>query len=135
MGTLQSLDLLYNDRFTNRETLYSPVSVIGCVVFAFGMYTNIRCDNILRNLRKPGETGYKIPRGFMFEYISGANLWGEVVEWTGFAIATRGLGAIVFACFCWVGIGSRCVATHKWYLTKFAGDYPSQRKHLIPFLW
>jgi hypothetical protein len=27
------------------------------------MVINIHSDHILRNLRKPGETGYKIPRG------------------------------------------------------------------------
>ena len=27
----------------------------------------------------------------MFEYVSGANFFGEIVEWTGFAIATWSL--------------------------------------------
>lgn len=134
-GTLQSLELLYSGRYEDTAELYSPLAIIGYVVFAFGMYTNIRCDYILRNLRAPGDTGYKIPEGFMFEYISGANLWGEVIEWTGFAIATRGLGATVFAVFCWIGIGSRCIATHTWYLKKFGDEYPKGRKHLIPFVW
>jgi 3-oxo-5-alpha-steroid 4-dehydrogenase 1 len=39
-------------------------------------------------LRKPGETGYKIPTGGLFDYITGANFFGEIVEWTGFAIAS-----------------------------------------------
>ena len=33
------------------------------VLFVFGMVVNIHSDHILRNLRKPGETGYKIPQG------------------------------------------------------------------------
>ena len=32
-------------------------------MFVAGMIINIHSDHILRNLRKPGETGYKIPRG------------------------------------------------------------------------
>jgi 3-oxo-5-alpha-steroid 4-dehydrogenase 1 len=52
-----------------------------------GMWINIQSDGILRNLRKPGETGYKIPRGGLFRYVSGANFLGEIVEWSGFAIA------------------------------------------------
>merc|ERR1712228_357846 len=98
-GTLQSLDLLYGDYYNGFSETWSLRSILGCMIFFFGMCTNIHSDSILRNLRKPGETGYKIPKGGMFEYISGANLWGEVVEWTGFMIASRGLGATVFAVF------------------------------------
>ncbi|KAI4905887.1 hypothetical protein NFI96_014091 [Prochilodus magdalenae] len=36
--------------------------VIGLVIFFIGMAINIHSDHILRNLRKPGETLYKIPR-------------------------------------------------------------------------
>ena len=32
-------------------------------MFLSGMAINIHSDHILRNLRKPGEKGYKIPKG------------------------------------------------------------------------
>jgi 3-oxo-5-alpha-steroid 4-dehydrogenase 1 len=51
------------------------------------MYTHTQSDAILRNLRKPGETDYKIPKGGAFKFVSGANFLGEILEWTGFAIA------------------------------------------------
>lgn len=35
----------------------------GVILFCTGMFINLQADHILRNLRKPGETGYKIPRG------------------------------------------------------------------------
>lgn len=31
-----------------------------------GMFTNCHSDGILRRLRRPGETGYKIPRGVLW---------------------------------------------------------------------
>lgn len=53
----------------------------GVALMLIGAYINYHSDEILRNLRKPGETGYKVPRGGMFEYVSGANFLGEIVEW------------------------------------------------------
>jgi len=32
-------------------------------MFLFGMAINIHSDAVLRNLRKPNETGYKTPKG------------------------------------------------------------------------
>jgi hypothetical protein len=40
----------------------SPRFVLGVAMFVAGMAINVRHDAILRNLRKPGESGYKIPR-------------------------------------------------------------------------
>lgn len=67
--------------------LWDPRFVVGMACFVAGLLINVQADTILINLRKPGETGYKIPRGGMFEYVSGANFFGETLEWTGFALA------------------------------------------------
>ena len=40
--------------------------IFGTVLCIAGMVINIHSDHVLRNLRKPGETGYKIPRGKNF---------------------------------------------------------------------
>lgn len=87
------------------------------------------------NLRKPGETGYKIPFGGMFNYVTGANYFGEIVEWTGFAIATGfAAPAVSFAIFTLSNIGPRAIGHHKWYKTTFGDKYPKHRKALIPFV-
>ena len=44
---------------------------------------------ILSSLRKPGEKGYKIPQGFLFEYITCANYTMEVCGWLLFTIAVQ----------------------------------------------
>lgn len=111
----------------------SPRFVCGLAIFFIGMAINIHSDHILRNLRRPGETGYKIPRGGMFTYVSGANFFGEIVEWAGFAIACWSLPSSAFFLFAAFNIGPRAIQHHRWYHTKFE-DYPKSRKALIPFV-
>ncbi len=43
--------------------LYGPRFLLGHVMFLVGMAINVHSDHVLRNLRRPGETGYKIPYG------------------------------------------------------------------------
>ena len=49
---------------------WDPRFVVGTLLFFMGMAINIHSDHILRNLRKPGDVGYKIPRG-SYNYITG----------------------------------------------------------------
>uniref|UniRef100_A0A3B3ZK69 3-oxo-5alpha-steroid 4-dehydrogenase (NADP(+)) n=1 Tax=Periophthalmus magnuspinnatus TaxID=409849 RepID=A0A3B3ZK69_9GOBI len=110
-----------------------PCFILGSVLWFFGWIVNMHSDHILRTLRKPGETGYKIPRGGMFEYVSGANFFGEIVEWAGFALAAQSAQSLAFSIFTTVVLSSRAFSHHKWYHEKF-DDYPKKRKVLIPFL-
>ncbi|KTF86347.1 hypothetical protein cypCar_00021981 [Cyprinus carpio] len=107
--------------------------ITGLLMFFTGMAINIHSDYILRNLRKPGEVSYKIPRGGMFELVSCANFFGEIVEWFGYAVATWSFPAFSFALFTFCSIGPRAYHHHRYYLEKFK-DYPKSRKAVIPFL-
>ncbi|XP_070578060.1 3-oxo-5-alpha-steroid 4-dehydrogenase 1-like [Ptychodera flava] len=113
--------------------LHSSVFLTGCLLFFSGMLINLHSDHILRNLRKPGETGYKIPRGGMFEYVSGANFFGESLEWFGWALACNTAQAYAFFFFTICNIGPRALHHHRYYLEKFE-DYPKTRKAFIPFI-
>ena len=96
-----------------------------------GAGINIHSDQILLSLRKPGETGYKIPKGGMFKWISCPNLFGEILEWSGFAILCWNLPALGFAVWTAANLIPRALSHHKWYLEKFS-DYPKERKAVIP---
>ncbi|XP_052598892.1 3-oxo-5-alpha-steroid 4-dehydrogenase 1 isoform X2 [Peromyscus californicus insignis] len=111
----------------------SPCFLTGFALWLIGMVINVHSDHILRNLRKPGETGYKIPRGGLFEYVSAANYFGEIMEWCGFALASWSLQATVFALFTFSTLFTRARQHHQWYHEKFE-DYPKSRKMLIPFV-
>lgn len=125
---------LGNFRIYPVEWLASPQFTIGTVLFFTGMYINIQSDNILINLRQPGETGYKIPQQGLFSYVSCPNLFGEVLEWAGFAILMWNLPGLAFFVWTFANLVPRAISHHKWYLEKFP-DYPKERKAVIPFLW
>ncbi|MEE6465353.1 hypothetical protein FKM82_006532 [Ascaphus truei] len=132
-GYLQSSYLCNHAAFTPSWTR-DPRFITGITVFFSGMFINIYSDHILRHLRKPGETGYKIPRGGLFEYVSGANFFGEILQWSGFAIAGWSLPGAAFAIFTALVLTSRAQQHHQWYLEKFE-DYPKSRKIILPFLY
>ncbi|MFY0652007.1 MAG: DUF1295 domain-containing protein [Cyclobacteriaceae bacterium] len=105
---------------------------IGAIVFALGFYINQRSDSILMNLRKPGETDYKIPIGFLFERISCPNHFGEIIQWLGFSIMAWNWPASTFLIWTLANLLPRSLRHHKWYNDKFE-KYPKDRKAIIPF--
>ena len=110
-----------------------PRFIVGVVIFFFGMILNIKSDDILFSLRDDGSTGYKIPRGGLFEKVSSPNYLGEIIEWIGFAIATWSLAGFTFAIWTFCNLAPRAFAHHRWYKEEFS-DYPEDRKALIPFV-
>ncbi|KAM6916174.1 3-oxo-5-alpha-steroid 4-dehydrogenase 2b isoform 2-T2 [Xenentodon cancila] len=107
---------------------------IGLMIFYIGMAINIHSDYILRNLRKTKEIVYRIPKGGLFEFVSGANYLGEIVEWFGYAVATWSLPTLSFSVFSLCFIGPRAHYHHRFYQEKFE-EYPKFRKALIPFIF
>lgn len=114
--------------------LLDPRFLAGVVLFAAGFAVNRWADERLRGLRRPGETGYRIPRGGLFERVSCPNYLGEIIEWAGWALATWSLAGLAFAVWTFANLAPRAWANHRWYLRNFE-DYPPNRKALIPWLW
>ena len=113
--------------------LYDLRFIIGTILFIFGMTINRVADRDLIRLRKPGETGYKIPQNGLFKYVSCPNHFGEIVEWVGFAILTWSLPALAFAIWSISNVIPRSLDHHKWYKNNFK-NYPKDRKAVIPYL-
>ncbi|KAH7829697.1 putative 3-oxo-5-alpha-steroid 4-dehydrogenase 1 [Monocercomonoides exilis] len=122
------------ERFDNSVFLRAH-TYIGALIFFTGFFGNVRSDEILLHLRKPGDNNYYIPHGFLFEYVSSPNYFCEILEWFGFAVSTGFYPAsLVF--FIWTGanLAPRAISHHKWYKQKFGSKYPPNRKALIPFI-
>lgn len=118
------------------QWLMTPQFIIGATIFFTGMYVNIQSDKIIRNLRKPGDTGHYIPRGGMFRYVSSANYFGEFTEWVGFAIMTWSVPGAIFALWTFANLTPRAAALHKAYELRFSEEFTElKRKKIIPFIY
>ena len=106
---------------------------LGVPLFLVGWGMNHWSDQILLNLRQPGETGYKIPRGGFYRWVSCPNYLGEILEWIGFALAAGTWAGVAFAFFTIANLGPRAVSHHRWYRERLP-DYPVERRALIPFV-
>lgn len=113
--------------------LLDPRFLVGAAIFAAGMAINLHADTVLIHLRKPGETGYKIPTGGMYRFITCPNYFGEVLEWCGWAVMTWSLAGLAFAIYTAANLIPRALTNHRWYHEKF-DDYPEERRAVIPFL-
>jgi 3-oxo-5-alpha-steroid 4-dehydrogenase 1 len=108
-----------------------PRFVAGLALFLLGMGINLHSDYTLIGLRKPGETGYKIPQGGFFRWISCPNHAGEILEWAGFALLTWSLPGLSFAVWTAANLVPRALDHHAWYLRTFP-EYPTGRGALWP---
>lgn len=116
--------------------LYSPLFILGTLVFLTGMAINLQSDYIIRHLRKPGDTAHYIPKGGMFRYVTSANYFGEFTEWVGFAILSWSVGGAVFALWTFANLAPRARKIHQRYLSEFGDSYAVlKRRYILPFLY
>ena len=111
--------------------LTDPRFLLGAAIFVGGMSLNLHADNVLLGLRKQGTTGYVAPQGGAYRYVSCPNYLGEILEWTGWAVATWSLGGLAFCVFTAGNLVPRARSNHRWYRENFP-DYPPNRRALIP---
>jgi protein-S-isoprenylcysteine O-methyltransferase Ste14 len=114
--------------------LLDPRFLLGVSLFITGFIVNRWADLALRSLRQPGETGYHIPYGGLFRWVSCPNYLGEMVEWCGWALMTWSLPGLAFALWTAANLAPRARSHHTWYRAHFP-DYPPDRKALIPGIW
>ncbi len=112
--------------------LADPRFWVGVALFAAGYALNVGSDRILRRLRRTG-SGYRIPQGGGFRFVSSPNYFGEIVEWFGWAIATWSDAGLAFALYTTANLAPRAMANHRWYRETFP-DYPAERRALVPFV-
>lgn len=113
--------------------LATPQFIVGAILFVAGLAINLDSDNRLLALKRAGQ-GYVVPRGGLFRWVSSPNYLGEMIEWTGWAIATWNLAGLTFAIWTIANLAPRARSHHAWYRKKFV-DYPKHRRALLPFIY
>ena len=121
------------DRYTT-EWLTTPPFIIGTLIFFTGMVINWHSDNVIRHLRQPGDTRHYLPQKGLYRYVTSANYFGELVEWTGFAILTWSAAGAVFAWWTFANLVPRANAIYHRYQQEF-GTQMGKRKRIFPFLY
>lgn len=114
--------------------LGSPRFVFGALLFFLGFCVHVLADRELRRLRRMSSGERALPKGPLFQFVSCPNYLGEIVEWTGFALATWSPGGLLFAVWTAANLVPRAFHHHRWYREKFP-DYPTSRRAVVPLLF
>lgn len=117
------------------SSLLRPNAIIGILLFVVGMVVNLHSDHVIRHLRKPGDTKHYLPQKGMYRYVTSANYLGEIMEWTGFAIAAATLAAWVFPIWTAANLVPRAHAIYNKYKKEFGKEALADRKRIIPFIY
>jgi 3-oxo-5-alpha-steroid 4-dehydrogenase 1 len=116
------------------DWLADPRFIAGVALFITGFIINRQADRILGDLSKSADSGYKIPYGGLYRWISCPNYLGEIIIWLGWAVATWSLPGLAFAVWTMANLVPRARSHHAWYRQKFP-DYPPRRRALLPGIW
>jgi len=114
--------------------LKTPQFILGALIFFLGMGVNLHSDRIIRNLRKNNANQHHFPKGGMYNYVTSANYFGEIIEWGGFALLTWSLPGLVFFWWTCANLVPRAHAVHKYYKSKFPHEIKAH-KRVFPFIY
>lgn len=108
---------------------------LGMLLFFAGMAVNWHSDSVIRRLRKPGDTNHYLPQKGMYRWVTSANYFGELLEWTGFAVMTSSPAAWVFVWWTFANLAPRAYAIRERYREEFGREAVGKRKCLIPYIY
>jgi hypothetical protein len=115
------------------EWLASAPFIVGTALFITGFCIHVLADRELRRVRRESAGRYGIPQGRLFRLVSCPNYMGELIEWSGWALATMSWPGLVFVLWSAANLVPRAIKHHAWYRATFA-DYPASRKAVVPFV-
>lgn len=110
-------------------------AIVGLIIFFAGLAINWHSDRVVRHLRKPGDTRHYLPTKGFFRWVTSANYFGELTEWTGFALIAMSPAAWVFVIWTASNLIPRSASIHKKYVEEFGKKAVGKRKRIIPGIY
>lgn len=119
------------------QWLWSPQFIVGTLVFFLGMVINMRADIVIRALRKDKyDNNYYLPYGKFFNKVNSANYFGEIIEWTGFAILSWSVAGSVFLLWTVANLVPRAKAVYERYEQLFGDEFKQQKRYKVfPYIY
>jgi len=114
---------------------FNPWYITGGVLWTVGIAGNFYHHWLLANLRKPGETGYKLPRGGLFQWVACPHYTMELLGWLGFAFVFHHWTAWVLLGVMTAYLAGRGHNTVKWYRDRLGDEVPDGWKRMVPFVY
>lgn len=134
-GTTQTLTLFGLFQYEKEQNI--EFNYYGLIIFCLGLAINMSADYTLL-LIKAENKGYQVPNNLLYRFfnVSSLNYFGELVEWSGFAIFNDNRFAPwAFVVFTFANLAPRAYMNHLWYVDRFGEKLPKNRKILIPYVW
>jgi protein-S-isoprenylcysteine O-methyltransferase Ste14 len=108
--------------------------VPGALLFGVGQLVHHHGDAVLMGLRSPGDTGYHLPTGGLYRWVTNVSYLGELLTWAGWMVACGSGASVAMFVFTCANLVPRARHHHRWYHSMFS-DYPPSRRVLVPGLW
>ncbi len=124
---------LFTLEFSNQHSFNSYVMCVCVAGFAFSEFNNYNAHITLMKLKIKHKGKRGIPEGGMFNYVSCANYFWELISWVFFAFFVN-----VFPAYLWIGFSFLIMSImafekHSNYVKNFP-NYPKNRKAILPLI-
>lgn len=129
-GVFVSLNI-YNTSYTNQNS--SLVVIILSLVMLFCEYENYTCHGILLNIKKNNNGKRGLPKGNMYEYVTSAHYFWELMSWFSFFLLTRTVMSFIFVITSFLSMNFMAQEKHKEYIRLYEGKVEN-KKAIIPFV-
>ena len=113
----------------------SAAMILGVALWVLGTSGNFYHHKLLANLRKPGETEYKVPRGGLFGLVACPHYFSEILAWFGFALFFHHVGALMMISVMTMYLAGRSYNTLVWYRDRLGDQLPDGWRRMIPLIY